>query len=86
MRYLCLISNFLPVISFLLTILGDKSNAAVEDDRDAVFGQLLVTEALTICTGSLRDGRVPQSKVHPVEAVDVDGSVRKRRRNEGNNQ
>lgn len=54
-----------------LTVLSDKSNAAVDYNRDAVFGQLLVTERSAVCAGSQRDCRVPQRKVHPAEPVDV---------------
>lgn len=58
-----------------LTILSDKSNAAVDDDGDAIFGQLLVTERLAIRAGGQRDCRVPQCKVHPVEAMDINCSI-----------
>ena len=59
-----------------LTILSDKSNAAVDDDGDAVFGQLLVAERPAIRAGGQRDCRVPQCKVYPVEAVDVNCSIK----------
>lgn len=61
-----------------LTILRDKSNATVHYDWDTIFSQLLVTECIAICTGSQCDGRVPQRKVHLVEAMDVNGSVNDR--------
>lgn len=61
----------------LLTVLGDKGNAAVHNDGDAVFGQLLVAEGLAVRAGSQLDGRVPQRKVRLVEAVDVNCSVMK---------
>lgn len=61
----------------LLTVLGDKGNAAVHNDGDAVFGQLLVAEGLAVRAGSQLDGRLPQRKVRLVEAVDVNRSAMK---------
>lgn len=61
----------------LLTVLGDKGNAAVHNDGDTVFGQLLVAEGLAVRAGSQLDGRVPQREVRLVEAVDVNRSVMK---------
>lgn len=61
----------------LLTVLGDKGNAAVHNDGDGVFGQLLVAEGLAIRAGSQLDARVPQRKVRLVEAMDVNRSVMK---------
>lgn len=63
-----------------LTILSDKSNATVQYNGDAIFAQLLVAERPAICAGSQRDRRVPQRKVHSVEAVDVNCSVRPKKR------
>lgn len=68
----------LPVSIMLLTILGDKSNATVDCNRDTIFSQLLVTERLAICASSQCDGRVPQCKVHLVEAMDVNCSNKER--------
>lgn len=56
--------------------MGDEGDAAVHGDRDAVLGQLLVAERFAVRAGGQRDGRVPQRKVHLVEAVDVNCPIR----------
>lgn len=59
---------------FWLTVLGDKSDAAVHHDGDAVLGQLLVAQVPAVRGGGQRDGGVPHGEVGGVEAVDVEGS------------
>lgn len=66
----------------MLTVLGDKSNATVHHNRDAVFGQLLVTQVLAVRAGGQHDGGVPHREVRPVEAVDVEGSEADRSKGE----
>lgn len=58
----------------MLTVLSDEGHAAVHDNRNAVFGQLLVAQGLAVCAGGRHDGGVPHRKVGPVEAVDVERS------------
>lgn len=58
----------------MLTVLSDKGDAAVHDNRDAVFGQLLVAEGLAVRAGGRHDGGVPQGEVRPIEAVDIERS------------
>lgn len=69
---MCILTALSPVNTTKLTVLGDKSDAAVHDDGDTILGQLLVAERLAICAGGQRDGSVPQREVRLVEAVDVD--------------
>lgn len=80
MKSICIIrthfTDVLPVNRTKLTVLGDKSDAAVHDDGDAILGQLLVAERLAVCAGGQRDGRVPQREVRLVEAVDVNRPVK----------
>lgn len=71
---------FLPINIMRLTILSDKSNATVDYNGDTVFRQLLVAECLAISASSQCDGRVPQCKVHLVEAVDVNCSIKKKKK------
>lgn len=80
---MCLLSleelSSLFFIVLPLTILGDKSNAAVHNDWHAVLCQLLVAECVAVRAGGQRDGRVPQRKVCLAEAVDVNRSGRERK-------
>lgn len=59
----------------LLTILSDKSNAAVDYNRNTVFSQLLVTERIAVCASSQFDSRVPHGEIHLVEAMNVNCSI-----------
>lgn len=60
-----------------LTVLCDKSQTTVHNDGHSIFSQLLVTEGPAVCACSQCNGRVPQFKVRPAEAVDVDCPAKK---------
>lgn len=68
--------DWVGLVGPVLTILGDEGQAAVHDDGDVVPAQLLLPQGVSSAARRPLDVPVPQVKVGPGQALQVERSER----------